>query len=73
MNNEKKYCNSCGRELNVKNGILYEDVLSVEKEWGYFSKKDRMLHSFRICEACYDQWVKGFQIPPQESVKTEVM
>jgi ribosomal-protein-alanine N-acetyltransferase len=73
MKKEKKYCNSCGKTLEIRNGILQEDVLAVEKEWGYFSKKDRMLHSFLICENCYDQWVKGFQIPPQETEKTEVM
>lgn len=73
MNTEKKYCNSCGRELNVIRGIFHEDVLAVQKEWGYFSEKDTMVHSFRICEKCYDQWIQSFQIPPQKTKKTEVI
>ena len=73
MKQEKKYCNSCGRELKMTNGILHEDVLAVQKEWGYFSKKDTMVHSFRICEDCYDRWTASFRIPLQETVKTEVI
>ncbi len=73
MKKERKYCNSCGRELKTKNGILLEDVLAVQKEWGYFSKKDTMLHTFRICEECYDEWIKGFRIPPKRVKKTEVI
>lgn len=73
MNSEKKYCNSCGRELKIIHGILHEDVLAVQKEWGYFSEKDTLVHSFRICESCYDQWIRGFQIPPQKTRKTEVI
>lgn len=73
MKQEKKYCNSCGRELKMAHGILLEDVLAVQKEWGFFSKKDTELHSFRICEQCYDCWTAGFQIPPQKTEKTEVI
>ena len=70
---EKKYCNKCGRELNMIHGILREDVLAVEKEWGYFSKKDTRVDFFRICEHCYDSMIRDFVIPPQERTKTEVM
>jgi len=70
---EKKYCNYCGRALTVINGILHEDVLMVEKEWGYFSEKDMEIDTFRICEACYDRLTREFAIPPHRRKKTEAM
>ena len=54
---DKYICNKCGKE--IKN----EDYLSVEKRWGYFSKKDNEVHRFELCEACYDEWISTFQIP----------
>ena len=56
-------CNKCGKEIIVKNGISEEDVLSVEKRWGYFSNKDNDVHAFDLCEACYDEWTGTFAIP----------
>ncbi len=46
-----------------KNGIPEEEMLTVEKRWGYFSHKDGELHRFDICEECYDTWIASFQIP----------
>ena len=48
------YCNVCGKKLFVEKGILKEDAFEAKKQWGYFSKKDGMLHSFVVCEKCYD-------------------
>ncbi len=56
-------CNKCGKEIRVKSGIPSEDILQVEKRWGYFSDKDNEEHTFDLCEACYDELVAGFQIP----------
>ena len=58
----KIICNKCGKEIFVKNGIAEEDVLSVEKRWGYFSNKDNEIHEFDLCESCYDEFVKTFVI-----------
>ena len=33
----KIICNKCGKEISVKEHIPEEDVLSVQKRWGYFS------------------------------------
>ena len=54
---EKYICNRCGKEM------MQEDVLSVEKRWGYFSNKDNEVHRFELCEQCYDEIVSTFQIP----------
>lgn len=59
----KIICNKCGREIPAMNGRLAEDVLSVDKRWGYFSEKDNQVDSFDLCEKCYDEFVATFLIP----------
>lgn len=64
---KKIICNKCGKEIEKnEHGFLKEDVLSVEKRWGYFSEKDNQIHSFDICESCYDEWISSFLIPPTQ-------
>lgn len=60
---EKIICNRCGKEIIVKNGVAEEEILSVEKRWGYFSEKDNEVHKFDLCESCYDDMIHTFQIP----------
>ncbi len=60
---EKIICNQCGKEILVKNGVPEGDSLHVAKRWGYFSEKDNEVHSFDLCEACYDALVASFLIP----------
>lgn len=59
---KKIICNKCGKEIPVVKGVPQEDVLQVEKCWGYFSAKDNRMDQFDLCEECYDELVKGFQI-----------
>ena len=60
MRNEgKSICNCCGRVLEQ------EEYINIEKQWGYFSNKDGILHSFVICEKCYDKMIDSFVIPPE--------
>lgn len=66
-------CNCCEKRLSVENGIVMEGVLRVQAEWGYFSKKDGEVHSFDICEDCYDKWITGFKIPIDIVRKTEML
>lgn len=63
---EKIICNKCGKEILVSNGVPQGDSLHVEKRWGYFSEKDNDVHSFDLCEACYDEMVAGFVIAPEK-------
>lgn len=60
---EKIVCNMCKKEIEVVNGIAKEDVLTVEKRWGYFSNKDNEVHRFDLCEECYDRLIESFAIP----------
>ncbi len=56
-------CNRCGKEIHKKNGVWTEDILHVEKAWGYFSEKDTRRDSFDLCETCYDEITGTFAIP----------
>lgn len=62
----KIICNKCGKEIAVENGRALNDVLTVEKRWGYFSEKDNEVHEFDLCEACYDEWTATFLIPAEK-------
>ena len=59
---EKIICNKCSKEIWVRGGIPQEDVLEVEKRWGYHSRKDNQVDRFDLCEDCYDELVESFQI-----------
>lgn len=70
--NRDFYCNACGGKLEIiPKANVCKEHLSVEKEWGYFSSKDFMVHSFNVCEPCYDKWIDTFTIPIEEKVQTE--
>ncbi|MGN1266599.1 MAG: hypothetical protein ACI4UH_01555 [Dorea sp.] len=58
----KIICNKCGKEIPFIKGVPQEEVLSVEKRWGYFSEKDNRIDRFDLCEDCYDQLVESFSI-----------
>ena len=64
---EKIICNKCGKEIVVTRGIPQEDVLDIEKRWGYFSEKDGQTDHFDICEDCYEEWIESFLIPVTRS------
>ena len=63
MEKQNVICNRCGKEFESVDGILHEDGLFVKKEWGYFSGKDLKVHSFNLCEACYERLLEEFEIP----------
>lgn len=67
------YCNMCGKKIKRKDGILREDVLSVKKTWGYFSDRDGEVHEFDLCEPCYEEIVRRFQIPVTRTELKEML
>ena len=73
MQEQRVYCNKCGKEICVKEDIEKADYLKIEKNWGYFSNKDGVCHCMNICEICYDDLIKTFQIPPTETENTELL
>lgn len=71
--NNELFCNVCGRQIKVENGIVKEDVFEAAKEWGYFSKNDLEVHKFNICEKCYENMISTFKIPIEVVRKKEVL
>lgn len=65
-------CNGCGRPLQVENGILREDVFEGKKQWGYFSGRDGEMHSFLLCEECYNDMIQKFAVAPVVTEATEL-
>lgn len=57
---KEAYCNKCGKELLVENGMIKEGVFSVEEHWGYFSTRDGQVDEFDLCEECYEKMIKEF-------------
>lgn len=55
-------CNKCGKEIPVLKGVPQEDILEVEKRWGYHSRKDNRVDNFDLCEDCYDALIDSFKI-----------
>lgn len=66
-------CNKCKKELLVENGILKEGCFDVNASFGYFSKKDGQIHSFDLCEDCYDDMIAGFGIPVESLEAKELL
>ena len=56
-------CNKCGKNIPVINEVPREDYISVNKEWGYFSEKDKTTYNFIMCEKCVDDLVADFVVP----------
>lgn len=69
----KVICNSCGKEINVKNEVMNEEVLHVEKHWGYFSNQDGEAQKFDVCETCYKKIVSEFLIPVEKEDLIELI
>lgn len=72
MNRTEKCCNMCGAVI-TESGLMREESLFIEKQWGYFSGKDGEKHTITLCEKCYDMWIKSFKIPPHVEEVTEIL
>ena len=68
---KKMFCNQCGRQLRTENGMLMEAAYEGRQNFGYFSHKDGVTHSFDLCEACYDKLIGTFAIPVTETEEFE--
>ena len=69
--NRDMKCNKCGKIIVTKNDVPLEDVLQIDKVWGYFSKKDGKRHRWNICESCYQNLIEEFAIPVEVADVTE--
>ena len=53
---EKIICNKCGKEIPVVRGVPGEDVLEVEKRWGYHSRKDNRVDRLISARIVMTNW-----------------
>lgn len=70
---EEVRCNKCGKSLEVREGFVREGAFHVEYDFGYFSAKDGLKHTWDLCEECYDKMTREFLIPVEESEKKELL
>ena len=45
----------------------------MRKAGAIFSGKDGEIHSFDLCESCYDLLVQEFKIPPEKKEQTTLL
>lgn len=69
----KVVCNACGKELLVENGILQEECIHVDHDFGFFGAKDGESEKFDLCEACYEKLTAGFQVPVERQERKELL
>lgn len=70
---DRIFCNMCGREIECRKDIPVEEVLSVKKQWGYFSKQDGLMYEFDLCETCCGELINKFRIPAMQTEKKELL
>ena len=69
----KVVCNACGKELLVENGILKDECIQVDHDFGFFGAKDGESEKFDLCEACYERLTADFQIPVERQERKELL
>ncbi len=67
------FCNKCGKEMTVENGILKEGCFRGKQRFDYFSEKDGVVHEFELCESCYDKMIDAFRLPVSQKEETEFL
>lgn len=65
------FCNKCGKELTVENGILKEGCYHGKQRFDYFSDRDGIIHEFELCETCYNMLIENFKLPVSQREETE--
>lgn len=69
----KVVCNACGKILLVENGILKEECIHVEHDFGFFGTRDGESDSFDLCEACYEKLIAQFAVPVDKKERVELL
>lgn len=69
----KAVCNACGKKLLVENGILKEECIHVEHDFGFFGTRDGENDSFDLCETCYEKLIADFAVPVDKRERVELL
>ena len=57
----------------LENGILKEECIHVEHDFGFFGRNDGKSQSFDLCEDCYEKLLEHFAVPVQTWDRTELL
>ena len=58
------FCNICEEKIHKNEHGYFDDFLSIEKTWGYFSPFDGETHCIDICISCYKTLLDSLKIKP---------
>ncbi len=58
------FCNMCGEEVQKDQHGYYHSFFDTSYRWEYPSKFDNEVHSFQLCEKCYENFISSFKLPP---------
>ncbi len=66
-------CNACRKELLVENGILKEECIHIEHNFGFFGSRDGESDRFDLCEECYQKMIARFSVPVEKWDRKELL
>ena len=66
-------CNQCGKNIEVRENMILEEVFNGNHVCGYFSKRDGIRDKFDLCEDCYEKFLKSFLIPVDSEEESELV
>lgn len=66
-------CNGCRKELLVENGILKEECIHIEHNFGFFGERDGESDRFDLCEECYRKMIAKFPVPVEKWDRKELL
>ncbi|MBO5472678.1 MAG: hypothetical protein J6A08_02660 [Lachnospiraceae bacterium] len=69
----KVVCNGCRKELLVENGILKEECIHIEHNFGFFGTRDGENDRFDLCEACYEKLKAALLVPAETWDRKEML
>ncbi len=61
---ENIFCNMCGLEIAKDKFGNYSSYFDSTFRWNYPSKFDNEVHTFQLCEKCYEKLISEFKLPP---------
>ncbi len=64
IDTETIFCNMCGYEISKDDYGYYSSYFDTAFRWNYPSKFDNEVHSFQLCEKCYENLISNFKLPP---------
>lgn len=64
-------CNCCGKSIrsacfceeDINPLIIRDEYMTINKDWGYFSKWDGETHNVDLCQECCEKIASTFVIP----------